>query len=106
MTDRVSQTVASPLFGMRVIESMALSREPKLKVRSDVPMSPAARAAMNAWLLERFGDQEVAYIMDMSALLGRFDRQIADAFGMPERTLIGSPLTIERLSAACKLVMP
>jgi len=101
-----NESYVTPLFGMRVIQTMSLPREPKLKVRDDVPMTPAGRAAMNAWLLERFGDQEVAYIMDLSALRGRMDRDLAAAFGLPDRMMVGSPLTIEKLRAACKLVMP
>lgn len=97
------------MFGFRVIEA-PLMREPKIKVRADVPMTPAGRAAMNAWLLERFGDQEVAYMFDRNALSAYFDREIdkslSSSLGARADTLVCSSLTISKLRAACKLVKP
>ena len=53
------------LFGMQVHTSAALPRfEQTLKVRSDVPMTPEGRAAMDAWLKERFGMREVFFVFN------------------------------------------
>ena len=94
--------------GYRVVES-PLCREPKLRLSFDVDVSDAFRSEFNAWLLERFGDREVVYVIDpstLSFLAGRADdllrEQYVRSFSQP--MLVAGPLTIDALRKAAKLI--
>lgn len=55
-------------FSIREIPGPALTR-PVLKISKDFEYcSPEFRAAWDAWALERFGTEEVCYLMDSSVL--------------------------------------
>lgn len=63
--DRV--TIAG--FNLRVIPDNLAPRRPRLKISDDFPYCSAEfRAEWNAWALERFGTEEVCYVMDSSVL--------------------------------------
>lgn len=52
------------LFGIPVIESSFIpENQPKIQIRSDVPVSDKFRATMDKWLLDRFGTESVAYMV-------------------------------------------
>ena len=52
------------ILGMPIISSPFVPAEqPKLKLRHDVPVTDAFRAEMDAWLLEMFGTERVAYVL-------------------------------------------
>lgn len=58
------------LGGLRFIVSNALPQVPKLKISPECPCSPEFRADMDAWLVERFGYTDTAFIFD-SKVAGR-----------------------------------
>lgn len=62
----------STLFGMKVIQSRLLPSElPTITFDPQQKCTwatPEYRASMNAWLLKRFGTQQVAFVFDPRAL--------------------------------------
>ena len=58
------------IFGIRVIESPLIQPVAKLQVHPNCPMTDEGRDKMNAWLLEMFGKEEVAYIFNLPAFHG------------------------------------
>jgi hypothetical protein len=56
-------------FGIKILPSEHVQPVPVLQLHPDFPWcTPEFRAKTNAWLLERFGTMEVAYMFDPRAL--------------------------------------
>lgn len=52
------------LGGMRIMISPHIKPTPRVQCSIDYPGTESGKAAMNAWLLERFGVKHVAYVVD------------------------------------------